>query len=396
MLPSLSLLTHSFSTNTKRKLPERCDDDKSTDPSQKREINVKQFISMVKDFTYDTVFAYAKSKKDGLLETETEMKISLRKDMQFGVFTSCGKSCVSVFLYPEEATIYVQSLFHKVGEDRKECQIITRTLSGSDSKSIDVQIGDLVLKVLDFIASENKLSIALDDVSKFQTNATFNVVPTVFMNDILSLSRGYGFYTKRGFVPIRLVNQLIPNRPHIGSLTLDDFDKVMTVSNLDLQWIHLCATSPICELQNNIEKFNEIYTKKTGITMNVDYSMSTAQEIKKEIEKKESKEFVSIFDLSMRQIFEMVNKPNATKVTDEFLEMAQNVIKLWPSLWDRSIESHTGDALYPGDELVKMFHHSTDGVVEMQVEQDAISNIPTFTKKNVYSDVTFWVTNESL
>ena len=369
MLPSLSHLRHSLNIDAKRQ----------REPT-KREIDAKEFVAIVMGngkVNAEKVFAYT---KDSTFEITITFVLD-KTDHIFGIDTLSGYPCVSVTL-SSEFQMNVTDLFFDIGEHRTLCEIETLTRK-VDGKLPEIQKGDLVLKVLDFIAFKNRMSITLSDASKFN-GKPFRWAPNDSMTDILSLSRGYGFYTSRGFVSTHLVRFVVPGYlTGETDMTVEQFDKLLEVSNMDLGWIFLCATTPFSELSDKISQFNFSYNNTAGFKMSVDKNIETAKNIKQICP-------WYLENYSMRHIFYVVNQPD-NDLSSEFVKLAKDVIDMWESLYLRNVKLSDGtQSAYPGMDLTKVFLFE-DEVVGMHVVQEQPDGVPRFEKQKQYRSFEFWV-----
>lgn len=117
---------------------------------------------------------------------------------------------------------------------------VCQTFPNANNKGM----GAFVLDIFDNIAYTLRLPLKVDDEANFRTNE--RPKKAVSSNILLSLSllRGYGFYQARGFLPDK-----------VSFLLEDDLTNTLNVTNLELQWTHMVATSPVNTLVDKIATF---------------------------------------------------------------------------------------------------------------------------------------------
>jgi hypothetical protein len=255
------------------------------------------------------------------------------------------KHCVEISCSQDH--LFLHSLFYRVF-DKRACAII-------DKDGDTTGFGDAVLRFVDFVAAmTQKEYVGLEDASTFVRDQEPQFTIQNSLTQTLELARGYGFYMANGYVS-RLLTYAIEDE--YGDVQPELLRRVV---QLDLDWTHVCATTPIDELAEALAleaKRTTLPNKASFKTKaNVDQARTVHSNV---ITMKFPLELRAIHDKplarhSFRELFELLQIPWMMAEPLESSAVAK-LVKRWPAIHTRALFTADGVGRHPELNLRRHF-----------------------------------------
>lgn len=153
-------------------------------------------------------------------------------------------TCVYIDIKLNYSTIEIESLFHGLDEETSlGCAM-------SPPRPEAQNAGNIVLRLVLQIADEFDAKMTLYDASDFKTTTGAHYATMTFT---LRVTRGFGFYEKRGFFDHRFYlkeanrDEELPKQEMLRA--------VVESQTIQLLWVHMLATTPIKDLHTQMGAF---------------------------------------------------------------------------------------------------------------------------------------------